>query len=310
MPEAQMVIVTGCDENYFPLAKGLILSLTERGNLGKNIKLAFLDIGCSEKSRYWLVERGVTIVDDLTTAMGGAGSATLGYHRAQTCRAFLPELFPAANVLCWVDCDIWFQDLSILDILRRDSDRYPEALHACPEIHFTYTKINECVDETHLEHFGNFSGIYGDVLANNLHKLPCVNSGFIVMNRMSKLWDAWKTQIVDIYVKNFANFDKRLLHFAEQTSLNMLIRSGFPVRYFDPLYNYLCLWNPPFRDEVGVVRVSAPPYHVVGAAHLAGGWRHFGRIYSERELLYRSGDYLTDDEKVALLKAFGAAAFQ
>jgi len=77
----------------------------------------------------------------------------------------------------------------------------------------------------------------------------------------------------------------------------------------DPIYNYVCLWNPPFRDADGVVKIALPPYPAVGIVHLAGGWAHFGRGYLERGLLYSGGSYLTQAERAIMLgKAENAAS--
>ncbi|WP_443750091.1 hypothetical protein [Asticcacaulis solisilvae] len=313
MTMTRMVLMSSCDEGYFPLAKGLFLSLLEAPEAlgpeeeGPDIRLAFLDIGCAPSSLDWLRDRGIEVVAGTNDTMGALSSPHLGYHRAQTCRAFLPDLFPDADILGWIDCDTWFQDAGILRTLMAEALKARDSILVSPEVHYTYTKINDQVRVTHKEVHGYYEALYGTELADRLHVMPCVNSGFFVMHRTNALWEAWKAELRTIYGRDFEKHGQVARHFGEQTSLNMLIRTGHKAVYFDPMYNYLCLWNPPFRDADGVVRVSYPPFSPVGMLHLAGGWRYFGRTYAERGLLYRTGDYLEDREKLALLKAFGAA---
>jgi len=310
MNRPMMVLMSSCDEKYFPLAKGLFLSLLEAPEvLGSDIRLAFLDIGCEPASLKWLQTRGIEIVSGNNSIMGGLSHPHLGYHRAQTCRAFLPDLFSDADVLGWIDCDTWFQDATIVKGLMAEALKTPDAIFICPEVHYTYTKINDEVRVTHKEVHGYYEAIYGTEVADTLHVMPSVNSGFFVMHRTNGLWDAWRGEVGKIYGDDFEKHSPIARHFGEQTSLNMLIKTGHKAVYFDPLYNYLCLWNPPFRDPAGIVRVSYPPFNPVGMLHLAGGWRYFGRTYSERGLLYKAGDYLEDSEKITLLKAFGAVGF-
>jgi hypothetical protein len=72
-----------------------------------------------------------------------------------------------------------------------------------------------------------------------------------------------------------------------------LARRAGRVTLFDPLYNYVSLWNPPVRDPQLIVMITLPAHVPVGVIHLAGGWRSYGRRCLEAGLLYRSGDYLT-----------------
>ena len=128
MRDFETVLLTSCDEGYFPLAKGLFLSLLDSGKLDASTKLAFMDIGCEERSLTWLRDQGILIVPGTNDAMGALSDKGLGYHRAQTCRAFLPELFPTADILGWIDCDTWFQDPSIVEILKDEAFRYPDSI--------------------------------------------------------------------------------------------------------------------------------------------------------------------------------------
>jgi hypothetical protein len=305
-----MTLVSACDEKYFPLLRGLYLSLLESGQLPDGVRLAFFDLGCTRASLDWLTARGVTVSRLEDALPDGLGDSRYGYHRAQTCRPFLADLFPDSEVLGWIDCDTWFQDASVLKDLLLAIQAHPQDILISPEVHYTYTKINDHVRTTQLELQGYYAAIYGSAVADELCITPSVNSGFFLMHRQAPLWAGWKKEIERIYGSGFDDLDPIIRHFGEQISLNKLVKTHYGCQYFDPIYNYLCLWNPPFRDEQGVVRLSAPPYAPVGLLHLAGGWRHFGRSYYDGGLLYKGGTYLSESERDALLEQSVEAAFR
>lgn len=310
MPAIDMTLVSACDEGYFPLLRGLYLSLLESGRLPDHLQLAFFDLGCTQASLDWLSGHGVAVLRLEDILPEGLGDPRYGYHRAQICRPFLRDLFPESSVLGWIDCDTWFQDASILNTLEKVARNYPDDIVIAPEVHYTYTKINDEVRRTHLELHGYYASLYGVAVADELCVMPSVNSGFFLMHRQAPLWADWQNEITRIYGAEFEALDPLARHFGEQISLNKLVKTGHGRQYFDPIYNYLCLWNPPFRDEDGVVRLPEPPFAPVGMLHLAGGWRHFGRLYYEGRLLYDGGDYLTQDERVALLELTPREAFR
>jgi len=295
-----MIVVSSCDEAYFPLLKGMYMSIFDN-IVDEHISFAFIDIGCEEKSLEWLSNRGISIHRLSSSALGVLASARYGYHRAQICRPFLPKLFPDAQVITWIDCDTWFQDPSILDALRKEVLKYPDHILISPEIHYTYSKINNSSADRHREMFQHYNGLYGEGVASHLSQMPSVNSGFFSMDRTNPIWETWEAEVKNIYHVNYEGYGYLLRHFGEQISLNKIILDGAPIRYFDPLYNYLCLWAPPFRSSDGVVRLAAPPYPAIGMLHLAGGWKHFGHEYLSRGLLYRTGDYLTEVEMADLV---------
>src|SRR4051812_23474482 len=103
------LVVFSWDEAYFPLAKGLVLSLENQGLERSGIGLGFVDIGCAADSLNWLRDRGVRIVSPAEDALDGLGQSVKGYHVSQICRPFLPKLFPDADCFVWLDSDVWVQ---------------------------------------------------------------------------------------------------------------------------------------------------------------------------------------------------------
>src|SRR5882672_7524137 len=137
------LIVCCCDERYFPLAKGLVLSILEHQPLAPGIGLAFIDIGCDPGATQWLHGRGVEVCMPDADLFGGMLDSSLGYQRAQTCRPLLPKLFPGVANLIWIDCDTWVQDVSIFSHLRSTLLANPDKLLITPECHYSYSHIND-----------------------------------------------------------------------------------------------------------------------------------------------------------------------
>ena len=56
------LVVFSCDQNYFPLAKGLVLSLQGAGLRQSGIVLGFIDIGCNPQCIAWFQHQGLQVV--------------------------------------------------------------------------------------------------------------------------------------------------------------------------------------------------------------------------------------------------------
>lgn len=301
------LMVCSCDQRYFPLAKGLILSIVEQGTLPAGVGLGFVDIGCEPEALQWLRQHGARIRMMDPLVLGGLAAPELGYQRSQTCRPLLPKMFPEVSRLIWLDCDAWIQDMSILAYLREALARNREQLFIAPECHYTYTTINEDSERRQNEMYGYYEQSFGTEVAVKMSRRVTLNSGFFAMAAENPLWAEWETEVRRIFLGSRTGGNGIARHMAEQLALNVAATRSPNVTLLDPLYNYVCLWNPPFRDADGVVRVALPPHAAVGIVHLAGGWRLFGERYRDRGLLYRSGGYLTDADRRGLFCDRGPA---
>jgi len=304
-------IVASCDDNYFPLLKGLYLSLIDQGRIPSGIRLSFLDMGCGGGAISWLEDRGINVRKLDPEIMGPLAGVNLGYRRAQTCRPFLPELFPDASTLVWMDCDMWAQDPSGLFAIIERAHRLQDRIFISSEVHAGYVDSRYLSGARISETRSHYNTLYGENVAGVMSKLPTLNSGLFAIPAKHSVWNAWKKEIISIYVDKVHNINGETLHFAEQLSLNYLISAmKFHTELIDPLYNYLCLWNAPMRGADNVVRVPLTPYVPVGVLHLAGGWKHFRRLYWENGLLYDSGRYLTEEDQRHLFGSKDAASFR
>jgi hypothetical protein len=308
--DPQTLIVCSCDQRYVPLLKGLVLSITEDEPLPPGVALAFLDAGCESDSHAWLRARGVRVRELDAKVMGPLANPALGYQRAQFCRPFLPDLFPAAKSFIWLDCDTWVQDTSIFASLCQQLRAEENEWIIAPECHYSYTPLLEKPEERRQELLAYYEPTFGAAVAASLQERVTLNSGFFAVSARHPIWREWRTTLTSLHLEDRTRYAPAVRHMAEQIALNVAAARVGGVRWLDPLYNYLCLWTPPFRDEEGIVRVSLPPYVPVGVVHLAGGWKFFGERYAAAGLLYQSGDYLTSSDWNLLFSPRSAASFR
>jgi lipopolysaccharide biosynthesis glycosyltransferase len=301
----ETLIVCSCDRNYFPLVKGLILSILEAGPLPAGIGIGFIDIGCDEPALHWLAERGVRVRKLEEASVGRLADCAFGYQRAQACRPFLPRIFPEARVLIWMDSDMWVQDRSVFAYLRDAAHADPDKLFICPECHYSYLPINDAPQLRRQEMFSYYEPPFGAEVARRLCERFTLNSGFFAMHAANAIWADWTRQVQRIFLDEYERYSPIVRHMADQTALNVIANGTARLQVLDPLYNYISHWTTPIRGQDGVVRVALPPHVPIGIVHLTGGLEHFGRKYFERGLLYRAGAYLRQDEERTL---FGEAA--
>jgi hypothetical protein len=300
------LIVCSCDRTYFPLLKGLILSIVESsGALPSGIGLGFIDLGCEVSDVGWLLERGVRVCAPDPAVLGRLAEPALGYRRAQTCRPLLPSIFPDVERFVWIDSDAWVQDVSIFAFLREALGARPEQLFISPECHYSYTGVHADSQTRRDAMFGYYEPLFGAEVAGSMSRRVMLNSGFFAMCADNHIWKEWGAHVRRIFLEEHPRLTPLAHHLAEQTALNVVATRRERVTLLDPLYNYICLWNPPLRDADGIVKVALPPHLPIGIVHLAGGWRH-RQAYFDRDLLYRRGEYLTTRERALLQQASGS----
>jgi hypothetical protein len=295
------VVVLSCDEGFFPLAKGLVLSLVACQLERHELRIAFIDIGCSSDSLEWLRGRGVLVLQAEPCVLGPLEDAAKGPLRAMACRPLLPRLFPEAEVFVWLDSDVWVQTPDAVVHLARLARAHPDRLFICPEWHYAYTALNKDIRANHVENWvGYYRAAYDENTAVEMSARPNLNGGVFAMAAGNPLWAMWWDELVAVYARDGGRLDAATRHLAEQMALNVVAhRSGRAVGV-DPLFNYLCALGMPFRDGQDVVRVPLPPASAIHIVHLVR-WNVLGRAYLERGLLYQRGSYLGIEERETLL---------
>ena len=295
------LIVFSCDQKYFPLAKGLVLSLVEKGLDRDGIGIAFIDIGCDAQSLTWLRQHRVQVASATQVAALGDVPTVGGYHLAQVCRPFLPRIFPDAKSFIWLDSDVWVQSPDTIRLFASFAGTNPDKLFICPEWHYAYTTLNSDIIKYQVTKIGPYYDVvYGRDMATALSVRPTLNSGVFAMAAENPVWRLWADEIRSVYARDYGADTGLIRHMAEQMALNVLaFRTGCAV-LVDPLANFMCMWALPFCDDAGVVRVRLPPNAPIGIVHLSQ-WMARRTLYIDQGLLYRRGDYLSDQERRELL---------
>lgn len=294
--ELDTLIVFSCDQNYFPLAKGLVLSILEPEGLPGMFGLACIDIGCSPDALAWFASHEVKVCPPDPLIMGALADPQLRYRRSQTCRPFLPQLFPGVKTLIWIDCDAWVQDRSIFQQIRAVLRANGEKLLIAPECHYSYSWVNDNGAERRREMYSYYEPTYGPEVAGRMCERLTLNSGLFAMSADNALWNEWAWEIGRLHLEDDSRYPPIVRHMGEQIALNVIAYRSTRVMLLDPLYNYISLWMPPIRDSSGLVKVALPPHATIGVIHLAGGWTAFGEMYLRNRLLYKSGSYLTESD--------------
>ncbi len=295
-------VVFSCDENFFGLAKGLILSLRTKPNDFNLKNIYFLDIGASYNSLQWLEAQGVSIIRDvkkfcLPEQVSEAGG---NYRVAQLLRPELPGIIAGYDYYMWIDSDIWLQDLSSLITFRRAAEAKHGAAVVVPTIDCTYRILLE--DCTRLTKFAQewYEPLYGPAIANEFSRKTIFNSGMFCMAASSKLWDAWRQELNKVRYGEIKNdFSK---HLAEQTCFNYLLHTTKNYSLLDATYNYnLHLGCARRNPETGRVTTNQEIEREISVVHLTYSSKFISRYLNEG-LLFEAGNYLLELERQTLLQ--------
>jgi len=298
---AEVQLVFSADEAYFLLAKGLVLSIHRAGGLLPGYELAFIDLGCTREHLEWFREQGVRVVAFDMELIGSLAHLAPGRLRALVVRPFLPLIFPEAVSFIWLDCDIWIQSPDLLRLFGTLALTNPLKLFICPEWHYSYIGFNTRFVKHQVNHAeGIFGTLYDRQTAGEMSTRPTLNAGVFAMAASNPLWELWKRELSALYSRNYGPGDADMRHMAEQTALNLLAARHDCAIPVDPLFNYICMWSLPIRDSAGIVRVAFPPNVPIAAIHLVQ-WKFRRQVYFDHGLLYDAGNYLTEQEKIALL---------
>jgi hypothetical protein len=293
-------IVFSCDEAYFFLARGLVLSLNDAGHPSGDVRLILIDVGCGRKTLAWMRNHGVEIVEIPPGLIPASVAAVIRpVHRAQVVRPFLPTLLPQLEHFVWLDCDLWVQDSKFINVMLQGAIVAPSAVMMAPgNSHYNlsfYISMHEVLEWQRGWFQAGYEPAFAEKLAVTLH----FSSGVFSMRRDSSIWALWAREIEYLYPV-VANRAPHLLHLAEQIALNVVAFNTQNYIRLDPLYNFHCNNGGALRRDDGkVVSNLLLPTREIAIVHLAA-WSHLRRYYIDNRLLYRSGEYLTEAERDGL----------
>jgi lipopolysaccharide biosynthesis glycosyltransferase len=261
----RVAVATASNDAYFDSLDSLLRSLQGFERLA-DAGIYVLDVGLADAQLRALQSKGHTIVrpgwDVDVTPWKGVPE----WFKAMTARPFLPQYIHDADVLLWIDADIWVQDQDMLyDYVRvAQTGRFA----VCLEMDRSYDNMFMRNASKEIYH-DNLLKYYGQEAANRLIHLPMMNCGAFAMTRAHPLWALWQSTMQGAVKKHCSNF-------LEQTALNMTVFSGNIAPHFLPArYNWMTCHALPLYDEASGFFVEPNlPHDKIGLMHLACGlWK-------------------------------------
>ena len=261
----RLAIVTASNDDYYVGLTHLLRSLDGVNAFG-NFSIYVLDVGLTDAQRANLDAAGHTVIKPKWDVDISRYKGVPEWFKAMTARPFLPAYIGAADVILWLDADIWVQDQHMLYDFVRIAERNDFAI--CLE-------LNRCYDNIFLRnpskelYYKNLSDYYGDDVANRLIHFPMMNCGAFAILRENKLWSLWQATMTQAVKRTCTNF-------LEQTALNVTVYSHNIVPHFLPArYNWMACHSIPMLDESSGMFVEPnEPHDRIGLVHLATGlWK-------------------------------------
>lgn len=298
-PSARRVVVFATDENYAPLARGLVLSLAEAGYPGADTDVGMVDTGCSRETLDWFTSHGVRIkAFEAGDRYGFAGAMVLPrYATAQICRPYLPVMFPGYDSYAWLDADMWVQDRVGLEAFFDAVTRFGRVA-AVPWLDASYQHHYQSAAQTEAMIRTSYASTYGAQIADEMRGKPMLSSGAFAAHIASPFWKEWQIEIDRLFSAAAAN-GRQFGHLVEQTAFNYVLLRRDMLIPLDAAHNYHCHSTRPRRNAEGRVVIDVPPYRAVHVVHLSEAPRRMNG-YMKSGLLYRRGEYLTEAEEARL----------
>jgi len=302
---AKSAIVFALDENFAPLAKGLVLSLRALGFPDDSADLCLMDIGCSQQTRDWMTKQECKIAsfDDCPVTLapppGGAN-----YMKALVFRPFIPQIFPGYTSYLHLDSDCWVQKRESVEIALSAVRHAPDRVVLSPflDISYTYNYL-PAEGDNYLRflayYYEWYSVSYGKEVAERWKGRVLFSAGVLAMSAVCPLWKSWALELTKVHARDYTNHPIAF-HVSEQTALNHLIYSTGAYLPLEAIHNYHCHVGTVERDPAcGEVVIQYPPRRPLGIVHLSYSGKMLSS-YLDRGLLWNQGKYLSQDEIVAL----------
>jgi hypothetical protein len=264
-----VVIITACDQRYFPLCLDLIASI--RAAYGFTPRIRVLDVGMTPgqiATLAGIVEKVITPIWDV-----GEGLNLPTWYRAMTARPFLPKYVGEAAIVVSIDSDAWVQRRAPLQTLI-DAARSGE-LAIVEERFGKGFSINVQNSQGHFQTVtysaesvkanvrSCYQKCFGDEIADALANQPSFNAGIFALRTDSPSWAVWREIYAPALVRHFHSL-------VEQQALNVAIRQGrIPIAKQPPECNYTChLELPWYSAKHGVFTLPNDESQPLGIVHL------------------------------------------
>ena len=194
------VIVSLADSNYFELLNELIDSII-RFDESKNVAICILDAGLTEDQKKILSKK----VDQIKSAEWDINVPQFKvkdkeWLKSQVSRAFLPKYFPNYEKYLWIDCDAWVQEWSVIDLyFKACEDGKLGITQTMAPGYRIMSKVKWLIGKLAIIKSQNFkhavSSKIGIEKARKLAFAPHINIGVFSLEKNSKCWNVWQTNL-------------------------------------------------------------------------------------------------------------------
>lgn len=260
------LVVTAADAGYYPLLDGLLGSL-DRCCGSARPPLAVLDLGLTPEQQASLAARDVRLVEPAMPDALPNVDGTPRTYLAQLCRPYLPDLFPDADVLIWLDADIWVQDGQLLHWLQAGAAAGD--LVIAPELHTSYWR--------HYTHSGQYAKYvfyekyFGGADAELHGFTPTLNVGVFALHRAAPHWQVWQRTMKRV-LRHEAVFC------AEQLALDhAVLTQNLACRWLPAVANWMCHQaRPLWSHQQRLFLEPQVPHRPLWALHLVMSTKAMG----------------------------------
>tara|TARA_B100001057_G_scaffold298251_1_gene298467 strand:- start:678 stop:1589 length:912 start_codon:yes stop_codon:yes gene_type:complete len=268
------VIVSLADANYFPLLEELINSI-KKFDESKNVAICILDAGLTLEQKKNLLNK----VDEIKSAewdikVPSNKVKEREWLKSQVSRAFLPKYFPSYEKYLWIDCDAWVNDWSCIELYFKACNNGKLGITQTIGPGYKITsKVSWLIGKLAIIKSQNFKHAIkskiGYSQARKLAFAPHINIGVFSLERNSKVWNSWQT-----------NLSKTLkagnIFGSEGLAINMSVYIDDLETEFLPLN---CNWItsnllPKYDENQKTFVEPYLPNYKIGIIHLAAGiWK-------------------------------------
>lgn len=277
----RIAVATASNDVYFDSLNALLKSLAGFEHHG-GVSTHVLDVGLNDTQRETLRAAGHQLARPGWDVDVSPWQGVPEWFKAMTARPYLPKYIPDADIILWLDADIWVQDHAMLfDYVRAARSG---SLAVCLELDRSYDNVFMRNASKEIYH-DNLTRYYGEETANRLIHLPMMNCGAFAMTRDHALWRLWQSTMEGAIKRHCSNF-------LEQTALNMSVYSNNITPHFLPArYNWMACHAVPRLDEASGFFVEPHlPHDKLALVHLACGlWKRDDIDYQTTEGKARKG---------------------
>ena len=263
------IIVSSCDNKYFPLLNELYLSL-KINNILDEYHFAVLNTGMNSDQINYLRDNKVLIKDaQWNVEVPKYKIRGRDHLKTQVARAFLPDYFENYKVYIWLDADIWINDVK--GFLLYEKGALNNCLAITPQsdrAYFNNAKVEWFLNfPTKIKtiNFKNIGKSVSKKLAKKYAFYSTLNAGAFAINSNQEIWNCIQKNI------RLASKKGRIFG-TDQVALALSVyEDKIPTQFLPAYCNWMCEFHLPIYDSQNNQFLEPYlPNHPLALVHLAG----------------------------------------